>query len=51
MGCSMIVPLELRAISVDDRSALGEVYRVECAATAHARPGWVPLDKAARTAA
>ena len=47
----MIVPLELRAISVDDRSALGEVYRVECAATAHARPGWVPLDEAARTAA
>ncbi|WP_166389750.1 GNAT family N-acetyltransferase [Nocardioides ochotonae] len=46
----MIVPLELRAISVDDPSALRAVHLVECAATVHARPGWVPLDEAARAA-
>ena len=47
----MTVPLDLRALSVHDRSALAEVYRVECAATAHARPGWVPLEEPARVAA
>ncbi|WP_194288935.1 MULTISPECIES: GNAT family N-acetyltransferase [unclassified Nocardioides] len=47
----MIVPLDLRALSVDDRSAVADIYRVECAATAHARPGWVPLDEPARVAA
>ncbi len=43
--------VELRALRLGDRAVLGEVYAVECAATRHARDGWVPLDESARVAA
>ncbi len=41
--------MDLRAIDLADDDALAAVYTVECAATAHARPRWVPLGEAART--
>ncbi len=41
----------VRSIDVDDESALADAYVVECEATAHARPGWVPLGAQARIAA
>ena len=33
-----------------DASALADAYAVECEATRHVRPGWVPLGEAARVA-
>lgn len=38
-------------IDLDDDRAMAAVYAVECAATTHARPGWVPLGERARTLA
>jgi GNAT superfamily N-acetyltransferase len=41
----------LRAIDLGDDSALAGAYVVECEATRHARPGWLPLGEKARVAA
>lgn len=43
--------MDLRALDLLDGSALADAYAVECVATRHARPGWVPLAEAARIAA
>ncbi|NPC96511.1 GNAT family N-acetyltransferase [Nocardioides sp. zg-DK7169] len=47
----MTQPPDVRALDLEDPATLSAVYAVECSATAHARPGWVPLDEAARAAA
>lgn len=41
----------LQRLDLGNDGALAEAYAVECAATEHARPGWVPLGAAARLAA
>ncbi|VXB42597.1 conserved hypothetical protein [Nocardioides sp. AX2bis] len=43
--------MRFRRLDLGDDAALAEAYAVECAATARARPGWVPLGEAARVAA
>lgn len=43
--------MDIRALDLLDRSTLADAYSVECEATRHARPGWVPLVEAARIAA
>ena len=47
----MVRAVDVRALSLDDRSALVDAYAVECEATRHDRPGWVPLGESARIAA
>lgn len=47
----MVVATDIRALGLDDPSALAQAYAVECAATIHVRPGWVPLGESARVAA
>lgn len=42
---------DIRALSLDDESALAHAYAVESEATRRARPGWVPLGEQARVAA
>lgn len=41
----------MRALDLEDASALVDAYAVECEANRHARPGWVPLGESARIAA
>lgn len=43
--------MDVRALELSDDVALGAAYVVECAATAHCRPGWVPLGEAPRLTA
>lgn len=40
--------MDIRPVGLADDSALADAYAVECEATRHARPGWVPLGEAAR---
>src|SRR5512143_1370183 len=40
--------MELRPLDLADGSALADAYAIECDATRHARPGWVPLGEPAR---
>ncbi len=47
----MVLAVDVRALRLDDPSALLDAYAVECEATRHARPGWVPLGESARIAA
>ncbi len=42
--------MELKPLILADDVAMAAAYRVECAATQHERPGWVPLGEAARIA-
>lgn len=46
----MELAADIRALDLDDCSALADAYAVECAATRHARPGWVPLGELGRIA-
>jgi GNAT superfamily N-acetyltransferase len=43
--------VDIRALDLDDPSALADAYAVECEATRQARDGWVPLGQSARVAA
>lgn len=43
--------MDIRALDPLDGSALADAYAVECEATRHARPYWVPLAETARIAA
>jgi GNAT superfamily N-acetyltransferase len=43
--------VDIRALDLRDGSALADAYAVECEATGHARPGWVPFAETARIAA
>jgi len=43
--------MDLRPLDLADDATMAEVYAVECAATAHARTGWVPMPEAARIVA
>ena len=47
----MVLAVDIRALRLDDPSALADAYAVECEATRHARQGWVPLGQSARVAA
>ncbi len=47
----MIFSGDIRALDLDDASALVDAYSVECEATRHARPGWLPLGQQARASA
>ena len=40
--------MDIRPLDLADASALADAYTVECEATRHARPGWVPLGETAR---
>lgn len=40
--------MDIRPLDLADDSALADAYAVECEATRHARPGWLPLGEAAR---
>ncbi len=40
--------MEIRPLNLAEDSALADAYAVECEATRHARPGWVPLGETAR---
>ncbi|MFZ5848173.1 MAG: GNAT family N-acetyltransferase [Actinomycetota bacterium] len=40
--------MEIRTLQATDDQAMAAAYAVECAATARARPQWVPLGEAAR---
>lgn len=42
--------MDLRPLDLSDDPAMEAAYRVECEATQHDRPGWVPLGEAARVA-
>lgn len=47
--CRWYVPaVYIRTLDLTDDSALAEAYAVECEATSHSRPGWVPLGESAR---
>ena len=43
--------MDIRPVSLSDASVMAHVYEVECEATRHDRPGWVPLGEAARVTA
>jgi GNAT superfamily N-acetyltransferase len=43
--------VDVRGLRLDEASELVDAYEVECEATRHARPGWVPLGASARIAA
>jgi GNAT superfamily N-acetyltransferase len=47
----MVLAVDIRALDLDDSSALAGAYAVECEATRQARQGWVPLGESARVAA
>ncbi len=47
----MIFTGNIRALDLDDTSALSAAYAVECQATRQVRPGWVPLAEGAQAAA
>ena len=47
----MVLAVDMRALRLDDPSALADAYAVECEATRQARRGWVPLGESARVAA
>lgn len=47
----MVLAVDIRELDLDDPSGLAAAYAVECEATEHARPGWVPLGAQARVAA
>ena len=40
--------MDIRTLDLANGAALEHAYAVECEATRHARPGWVPLGEAAR---
>ena len=40
--------MDIRPLDLADDSTLADAYAVECEATRHARPGWVPLGETAR---
>lgn len=43
-----LAPADIRPLDLDDDAVLAAAYRIECAATATVRPGWVPLAEDAR---
>src|SRR4051812_16478356 len=47
----MSAAISVRRLDLDDDGELTAAYAVECVATRHVRPGWVPLGEAARIAA
>ena len=47
----MVLAVDIRALDLDDSSAMAGAYAVECEATRQARQGWVPLGESARVAA
>lgn len=47
----MVLAIDIRALGLDQPSALADAYVVECEATSQDRRGWVPLGETARVAA
>jgi GNAT superfamily N-acetyltransferase len=43
--------VDIRELELSDDAALAAAYALECVATTHTRPGWVPLGEAARVTA